>query len=572
VIALLVVLPPEGIWQRIRVQEPGVSEAPPRIVVLPLKNLGSPEGEDIVDGLTSELISRLSMVSGLEVISHTSSMYYKDRTPLIREIEEELDVDYALEGEVRWERPTTGPDRVRISPQLIRVSDDTHIWSEQYDREVGRIFELQSDIAREVVANVRVTLLVPEQRAIEAPPTDSMAAYDAYLRGLGHFHNLGPDWLARSVGMLERAVELDPEFALAHAALSRVHLRAFTSRKDLDRERLVRAKRAADRALELDPKLPEGHLALGEFYYSNDDFDRAVAEIREARDLRPNDAEALAMIATVQERRGKWQEAVDLLQRALELDPKNDRTLLALAGTYAALRRYPEAAEYINRAISIAPGNASHYNMKFLIEQGWHGISGTRRVVEESMEIFPGFAVFLCFVALEEGEYESAVACFDRVPVKVLTTPTIYIAIPGVQCACYMRMGAHDQAREKCHEALEILEKAAAVRPDDPAIRARLGNTYALLGRKEDAIREGERAVELQPVSEDAVRGPTHLGDLAAIYMIVGEFDAALDTIEQFLSIPSEFSVTRLRHSSRWDPLRDHPRFADILEKYAEEE
>jgi serine/threonine-protein kinase len=562
VIALLVVLPPEGIWQRIRVQEPDVPEAPPRILVLPFEYLGPAEEEFFADGMTEEILNRLAAVSGLAVISRTSAMHYKGKDDQIHDIADELDVDYVLEGTVRWDRSGEGGGRVRITPQLIQVSDDTHLWVEVYDRVFEEIFEVQIDIAGHVIEELRLTLLEPERRAIEAIPTENMAAYHAYLRGVDHRQIRGPDWARLSLEMLERAVELDPEFALAHAALSLAHGRAFYVRSDLDPERLARAKRAADRALELDPSLPEGHVALGWFFFASGDPDQALVQYREALALRPNDAEALAMKAFALRAVGQWGEAVDILELAVALDPQNDRTLNWLAGTYMVLRRHPEAAVLVDRAIAIAPGNADAWTIKYLNEWGWHGPTRVREVIEEAVEIIPVLTAALCGLEMEVGNWEAALACWDRVPMKVLPAPTIYWPRVLFECACYKRMGEQDRARQKCEEARSILEERATVVPGDAAVRSALGITYALLGRKDDAIREGERAVELQPVD------PQRLVEVATIYTIVGEAEAALDTIEDVLSIPSEYSVTRLRHSSRWDRLRDHPRFADILDKY----
>jgi serine/threonine-protein kinase len=568
VIALLVVLPPEGIWQRITTQEPPAPERLPRIVVLPFKNLGLPEDEDFVDGMTSELISRLSVVSGLEVISTTSSMYYKGAVKKLSEIGDELGADYALEGEVRWERPGAGPDRVRITPQLIRVADDTHVWSDLYDRDIERIFEVQSDIAHQVVANIHVTLLEPEQRAIEARPTDNMDAYTAYLRGLDNVEGPGTDEGKLAIAMFERAVELDPEFALAYAALSHRHMDVYARRGDLDPERMALAKRAADRALELDPDLPEAHHALAAFYAVSGESERAVAEFRQALALRPNDVTELMAMSEVQWRRGQWQEAVDLKKRALELDPRNDRILGNLARTFWLLRRYPEAAEINDRAIAIAPDKYGHYLIKVMIYWSWHGPSRAKEVAEDVVEVFPRMQDRWCVFEMEVRNWEAALVCFDRASWETAASPTVYIPSAHFESVCYARMGEHDLARRKLEEALDQLESAVAVRPEDPAIHSSLGLVYARLGRKEDAIREGERAVALQPVS--AV-GTVHQRHLAGIYMTVGEPDAALDTIEYLLSIPGELSVAWL-DGSTWDPLRDHPRFQEILEKYGDEQ
>jgi TolB-like protein/DNA-binding winged helix-turn-helix (wHTH) protein/Flp pilus assembly protein TadD len=541
---------------------------PVRIVVLPFKNLGSAEDEDFADGMTSELISRLSVVSGLEVISTTSSMYYKGANRLIGDIGRELDADYALEGEVRWDWPEEGPGRVRITPQLIHIESDAHVWSGLYDRDIASIFDVQFDIAEQVIANLRVRLLERERRAIEAIPTDNMEAYNAYLRGLNRTYLPSRENFGLATAMFQRAVELDPEFALAYAWLSQVRSFGYWLRFDLDPEAMARAKREADRALELDPTLAEGHVALGQFHEFSRDPERALAEYRVALALRPSDAAALVRSAMIQTRRGQWQEPVDLLQRARALNPQAPSVLSYSALTYMGLRRYPEAAEFVDRAIAIAPDRDDLYRYKWLIFYNWHGSPPSIEVPEEVLESAPHLQELFCEGEYERRNYEAALACFARLSSQVTGPAITVMPLAYYESKCYARMGELDLARQKLEEALDFLERVAAVRPEDHTLRSLLGLVYAGMGRREDAIREGERAVALEPVSEDAYLGAQHERILARIYALVGEPEAALDRIEHLLSIPAELSVAVLRHSPTWDPLRDHPRFSEIVERY----
>jgi non-specific serine/threonine protein kinase len=546
-------------------------EGPTRIVVLPFLNLGAPEDEYFADGMTVELINRLAAVSGLHVISTTTAMRYKGSQKSIPEIGGELRVEYALEGEVRWEPGAEGAGRIRISPQLILIAEDRHIWRDQFDREIESIFAVQSDIAQRVAEQLEVALLEPEIQALGARPTQNMDAYNTYLLGLDVLYDPGPEWGKLATAMFERAVELDPEFALAHAVLSQVHSFVYMTRSDLDPERLVRAKRAADRALELAPKLPEAHVALGMFHHFSGNRDRALAEYRAALALRPNDSDALTWTALVQQGRGQWQEAVDLLQRAVELDPQNVDNLNHLANTYFMLRRYTEAADMIDQAISIAPDRADIHFTRGLLFWSWHGPSSAKEVLEESAEIIPELAGMLCSLEFEERNYEAALACYDRLSRQVSAGPITYMPTAFFESECYARTGESELARQKLEQARFVLEEAVKVRPEDPAIRSSLGTVYAGLGRKEDAIREGELAVALQPVSESASFGPAHLTQLAVTYTYVGEHEAALDTLEHVLSIPGGYSVAWLQGPT-WDALRDHPRFAEVVDKYATEQ
>jgi TolB-like protein/DNA-binding winged helix-turn-helix (wHTH) protein len=545
---------------------------PVRLVVLPFEHLGPPDDAWFADGMTSELISRLGVVTELEVISYTSSMYYKGTNRLIGDIGRELDVDYALEGEVRWEGTANGPSRVRITPQLIVIADDRLLWNDVYDRDLESIFDVQSDIARQVIAKVRVTLLKPEREALEARPTDNMEAYQAYLRGRAYSESFDPDELKLAVRMLERAVELDPEFALAHAALSSSYALAGVRRPGLFPDVLEKIRRAADRALEIDPRLPEGHLALGVLHWGLGEYDQALEESGIAARFRPNDANVLAFNALVHRTQGRWHESLIASERAVRLDPRNYEALLSLAEAHRWLRRHREAADTIDRAIAVAPDQLKAFIYKHFTYLGWYGYSSqSRQVLEETPARFPApWGWFL--QEFGERNYEAALEWIDRAPGPPLWRPDSVSPKSFWKCLCYRAMNRPEQARQACEAATATLEATAVKWPEAPGVRSSLGWAYAMLGRKGDAIREGERAVALMPVSKNAI-AEFHLArDLAIIKANVGEADAALDLIDHLLSIPGDLTVAMLHTDPTWDPLRDHPRFEEILEKYGEEQ
>ncbi len=272
--------------------------APPRIVVLPFENLGSPDDEYFADGITEEITSRLAAVSGLQVISRTSAMFYKDRRLPVGQIGEELNVGYILEGTIRWDRSGDGHGRVRITPQLIKVADDTHLWSDRYDRVLEDIFFVQTDIAEQVIAQLEVALIEPEHRAIEARPTDNMEAYQAYLKGVEYVRQ--PGFIERdlelAVALLERAVELDPNFVLAYTALAEAHL-AIHWRVFASSERVAKAETAIEEALALAPDLPEVRVAKGLFHYhGHRDYDAALKEFATAKQRLVNDSEVFSLL------------------------------------------------------------------------------------------------------------------------------------------------------------------------------------------------------------------------------------------------------------------------------------
>jgi TolB-like protein/cytochrome c-type biogenesis protein CcmH/NrfG len=547
---------------------------PKRIAVLVFKNLGLPEEAYFAYGMTDEITSRLSAVSGLGVISRTTADRYQHTDKSLQEIGEELNVAYVLEGSVFWDSQAEGRGRVRITPQLIRVSDDTHLWSGRYERAFEDIFEVQSDIARHVIDNLQVALLEPERRAVDAKPTDNMDAYNAYLRGLTYAGSLKPAEHELAGQMFQRAVELDPGFALGHAALAGFYSRGARVWPGRVPDGLERAWRSAKRALELDPNLPEAHLAAGWVHLSRNELEETLERGGIAARLQPSNPDVLILEAMVFRRQGRLQEVLPRLERAVNLDPQNPQnqrrggSLMMLADTLRLMRRFPEAADAIDRVIAIAPDRPGGYMYKLMIYSAWHGPSKeSRKVLEENSSRFPNQ---WGWVIQEFGErnYQAALEWLDRAPAAMLWSSESLAEKPLRRCACYHAMNRPEQKRKACEAALDILKPAAATSPNDPWVHVRLGGAYALLGRKADAMSAVRQALELEPNPGT----PFLFEGIAQTYAHVDESDQALDLIEQLLSRPGELTVARLRLEPNWDPLRDHPRFQEILEKYGAEQ
>ncbi|TNF84940.1 MAG: hypothetical protein EP299_00100, partial [Acidobacteria bacterium] len=287
-------------------------DRPPMIVVLPFDNLGSPDDEYFADGMTEEVISRLASVDGLRVISRTTAMQYKGRRPSVKQIGKELGVDYVLEGSVRWEKQPDGPSRVRVTPQLIRVADDTHIWTERYDRELEAIFHVQSDIAQSTIDEVGVALLEPERQALDSQPTENLEAYQAYLRGLYYWRL--PDTSAESFELalenFREAIQLDSEFAQAYSKLAGVHAAMIHFGHDYSAARREAGWQAAETALVLAPESPRVRTDIARFYYFADkDYDLALEQLALAEVKLGRDPDILALKAPIIRRQGRWKEA-----------------------------------------------------------------------------------------------------------------------------------------------------------------------------------------------------------------------------------------------------------------------
>jgi TolB-like protein/Flp pilus assembly protein TadD/predicted Ser/Thr protein kinase len=543
------------------------------LAVLPFENLGGPDQEYFAAGITDEITTHLVKVSGLGVISRTSVLQYKGTKKTIQQIGKELGVQYVLEGTVLWDK--SGPDsRVRINPQLIRVKDGTHVWAETYDRVLDQVFALQSDVAEKVTSALDVTLLETERGAIESPPTKNLEAYDYYLRGEDYSFRAQTEKEARlGIEMYERAVELDPGFALAYARLSFAHswIYWFCERTD---ENLNGAKQAVDRALELNPSLPEAHLALGIYYYwGRLDYGRALEQLEIARKGQPNNGLVAQTIGVVLRRQGKFEEALVSLKKAAELDPRNNERAGEVAVTYGTMRKYAEAVPYFDRAISLRPDEAFGYYSKAWLYVSWRGDrQEARKALEEATRKADPELLTVHLVELDvlDGDYQEAL---DRLPSSASfvnelgfnDVATYFLAkarICGLLNQQPLRQAYSDSARV-------ILERTVRSRPEDAMIRSQLGIAYAGLGRSEDAVREGRRAVELLPVSKDALEGPERALDLARIYAMVGDYDAAMDQLTYLLSIPAapgaQISVPILRLDPTWAALRNNPRFQKLL-------
>ncbi len=541
------------------------------IIVFPFDNLGPPDDEYFAEGIAEEITSRLSAVTGLGVISRTTAVGYDRSGKTLKEIGADLAVDYVLEGTVRWQRPADGPSRVRVTPQLIRVADDTHVWSERYEEDLERIFEVQSDVAEQVIQALNVALSRPEREALTAVPTGDMGAYQAYLEGLG----AAADWelednLRLAAQMFQRAVDLDPEFALAHAKLSLVHIVTYGLAFSRTEELLVAAKRSAERAMELEPGLAEGHLALGYYHlWGGQDRARALEEFSAGARRMPSNSDILNALAGVQRMQGRAQEALANLRKALDFDPRNADRYYELASTYTWLRRYREAGPLYDRAIELAPQRSIFYGTKAMNQILWNGdMREARSTIEQMPREGDPWSLWLRWQALWlERNYEEALALLASSEIEVIEGPLEIVPKALLEARVYRATGNAQQARERFEAARDLLEREAEARPQDARARSALGIAYAGLGRSEEAIREGRRGVDLTPISEYGFNvGPLRVEFLALIYTMVGEFDAAIEQLEYLLSIPSFQSVPAIETNPNWDPLRDHPRYRELIE------
>ncbi|MDX1429718.1 MAG: hypothetical protein R3282_05490, partial [Rhodothermales bacterium] len=554
-----------------------------RIVVLPFENLGSPEDEYFASGITEELTSRLALVAALGVISRTTAVQYDKKGKSIKQIGDDLGVQYVLEGTVRWAKGPTGGSRVRITPQLISAADDTHLWADTFDRVIDDIFMLQTEIAETVINKLGVALLDPERRNVESRPTANFEAYQAYLRGLYYARPRGfleeRDRIA--VEMLEQAVALDPGFYLAHAELCVTHSALYHYGFDHSNARLAMAARAAKAAMELAPEVPMVHLANGYYYYwCLRDYDTAYKEFAIAEKGLPGNSEVLAAMGFVRRREGKFDSALRLFEMAVDLNPMDTHFAIQVADTLCTLRRYPEAEHYYDRSIRFLPDQVAAHVAKASLLWEWKGdVEMARRALElmpekESNSSFG--AIHWVWQEVFEGNCAAALARIGRLSDGVMAPRTKDL----LRGQIYALMGEREKSRQAYGHAMKGFEGESRAEPDNPYLHAVLGIVYAGLGRKTEAIDEAQRATELCPITKDLLDGGALRNILALVYTSVDERQAALDEIEDRLQnpvgnleylplFPTQLSVGMLRTDPRWKPLTELSRFSEICAKYA---
>jgi serine/threonine-protein kinase len=541
----------------------------PRIAVLPFQNLGSSEDDYFSDGITEEITSRLAMIPRLGVISRTSAEQYRETGKSIKEIGRELGVDYVLEGSVRWEK-SGGSSRVRVTPQLIRVSDDRHLWAGRYDETIAEVFQVQSRIAEQVASALDLALQRPHHEALAAKPTEDLRAYDFYLRGNDYLDRPGdPDGLRGAEQMYSRATELDPTFALAFARLARTHIWQFHF-SERTGARLAKARAAADSALRLQPDLPEAHLAQGQIHYWGElDYERALQEFRTAHTGDPGNGDIAWARGLVERRLGRWEEALTDLRRAVDLDPRSGVKTLDLFEVHLRRRDYDAAERYLNRVLELESDSPAYIYRALLILARDGDLRAASAALREGIpragaEDIAFWALQFDFgSALWRSQDSSAQAAAERLSMRPFGADS---AAYYLSKARLRRSLADTQlARVYFDSAAKILESGARARPEDPSLHAELATAYAGLARRDDAIREGRQAVALRPPSKDTWLGVDMVRNLAVVYATLGEADSAVAQLRYLLTVPSWISLPALKADPTWDPIRRHPEFRRLV-------
>ncbi|HKP93311.1 MAG TPA: tetratricopeptide repeat protein, partial [Chthoniobacterales bacterium] len=541
------------------------------IAVLPFANFSSdPENAYFADGIQDDVLTNLAKISALRVVSRTSVLPYRGPTHNIREIGKALNVATVLEGSVRREGK-----RVRINVQLIDASNDRHLWAQIYDRELTDVFAIQSELAQEIASALKATLAPAEQERIKRKPTENGDAYLLYLEAHEIFGrpDRHHDDLARIEMLYEKAIQLDPGFALAQARLSHVESWMFYAVEPLP-ARAEKARAAANEALRLQPELPESHLALGYVhYYIDRDYDAALKEMAIARRGLPNDPGIFRAMAAIQRRQGKWEESSASYAKAVSLDPRDPILLENMGMNYLAVRDYAKAARIFDRAVKAAPETFTIRELRARVE---FYSKGDLRPMQSLLASWPenidpnGTITLTRYnYKMYERKFEELLGILDRSPAEKSRGETsVPIAKEFLKANVYRAMKDEANARANFEAARAKAEAAVAASPEDGPRHVYLALIFAGLGRCDEAKREAQRAVDLLPESRDAFDGPILVISRARVHMMCGDLDTAFHLLEHSLQTPAGVTVNELRLDPVWDALRNDPRLDQMLAKY----
>jgi TolB-like protein/cytochrome c-type biogenesis protein CcmH/NrfG len=554
-----------------RQSEPATNIPEKSIAVLPFDNLSDDKANSyFAEGIQDEILTRLSKIAALKVISRTSTQKYKSAPDNLREVGRQLGVANLVEGSVQ-----KISNAVHVNVQLIRVATDEHLWAESYNRKLDDVFGVEGEVATAIAEQLNAKLTGAEQKAVAAKPTENIAAYDAYLRGLSIEHGeYGYESYQHAATAYAQAVLLDPKFALAWARLA--VLRSFLYFNSIDRNvnSPAAVQEAADRAMALAPQAGESWIAKGAYHYRVlRDFEGAVAAYKEAEHRLPNNAFVLQNLAYVLRRLNRWQEAEANYKKALELDPLDQSLPSSMAGEfYMYLRRFDDARAAADRALQIAPDSEAAHAIKagILLNEGRvpEASQELARVPENSTEDFVIAARLT--QAMYERNLDRAIRVIEQKLNSVPQGQPLDSLIQGSLVHlgfCQEWSGRHTDAQRSFTRAIQLIKPTpdTVVAPEANGLPNVLALAYAGLGDKEKALEQAKRAVK--DYDNDAVNKPAAEAALAQVQALFGDHDSAIAALPHLLEVPAGITRADLRFNPFWDPLRKDPRFQKLCQE-----
>jgi len=546
------------------------------IAVLPFENLSNDrEDASFADGVQDDILTKLAKVAHLKVISRTSVMGYRDKQNT-REIGDALRVSHLLEGSVRkigaW---------LHVNVQLIDARNDSHVWAEEYDRDLKDMFAVQSEIAQKVAENLNVRISAAERLAIERPPTADITAFDLYSRAkylilTSSYVSPVTTQLLQAPDLLNQAIARDPSFFDAYCQLAWAHDWLYMFGVDHSPARLASAEAASQAAFRLRPDAGEAHLARAwNLYFGRLDYEGALAELKVARHTLPNEPQVVGLQGYIERRQGRWAESTRDLERAIELDPRNVQTLTQTAATYRFFRRHAEEKSLLDRASTVMPNDAALKAECAFVEMDWKAdtwplrkiIDSTRATHPAAMSSIADNCLICSLAEHDAGAAEDALLALPETGIRLVKSNNVNFSRAFVQ-GLIARMRKDDAKAQVAFTAARMeQEKIIQAQPNYGPALCVLGLIDAALGRKGEALREGRRAVELLSPEKDAFQGPVSVKYLAMIAAWAGNKDLACEELAGVIRGPSDLSYGQLKLMPWWDPLRGDPRFEKIVEE-----
>ena len=553
------------------------------VAVLPFENLsGDPDNAYFASGIQDEILTRLASIADLKVISRTSTQQYQNKPRNLREIARQLGVANILEGSVQ-----KAADQVRVNVQLINAQTDSHLWAETYDWKLTDIFGVESEIAKRIAELLQAKLSGREEQALAVKPTNNPEAYDAYLRGLAFEvrsmsgsspSSYGRGLEEKATSFYERAVQFDPNFAIAWTRLSRMNSSIYFD-SGTDTARRDAAKRALDKAQKLEPNSPETLLALGYYqYWVLRDYGAAKTTFARVREMLPGSSEVLMALGRVTRREGHWDESIAYQEQALALDPRNVELLVGAAWTYAPLRQLPTALKLYNRALDIRPNDPDVMASKATIYQAQGNLpEAAKLLVEVNAQANSDWAFGVKITQLRlERNYGEAVRLLQVRLAQFHFASEYWKGLAQVDLALMQRRASDTVgAKVTAEQARNTLEQLDRDQTGNVNLALGLSQAYAAMGEKDSALKAAERAIMLLPWPKDAADGPACQENQAFIQTIFGENSRAIATLTQLSETPyySPFygpgvvTSAFLRLDPIWDPLRADPAFQKLCEE-----
>jgi TolB-like protein/serine/threonine protein kinase/Tfp pilus assembly protein PilF len=549
------------------------------IAVLPFENLSrDPDNAYFAEGIQEEILTRLAKIADLKVISRTSTQPYQSKPRNLAEIAKQLGVANILEGSVQ-----KAADQVRVTVQLVNAQTDSHLWADTYDRKLTDIFSVESEIAKTIAEQLRAKLTGSEEQALSVKPTNNPEAYDAYLRGLTSYARsaYSHDALSNAIDSYERAVQLDPNFALAWARLSRADAFVYFFPLDATSARRDAARKALENAQKLQPNSPETLLALGYYqYHVLRDYGPAKTTFERVSKMLPASSEVLLALGAIARREGLWDQSIAYFEQALALDPRNVELLMEAAWTHTVLRQFPAALKLYDRALDITPNDPEAIAAKAGIYQAEGNLQEAAKLLSEinaQTPSWPAFRTKITQLRLERNLGE-AIRLLQARQTQFHVTSEFDKGVNQFLLAWTQRLaGDTAGAKVTAAQARNTLEPLRKNQPENALFVAALSMANAVLGEKEAALKEAERAIMLLPSIKDRVWGPALEENLALIQMMFGENSRAISTLTRLLQTPcfgwiygygrTPHTPALLRLDPVWDPLRADLAFQKLCEE-----